>query len=95
MPKKSCHWPTQMITAMPAVKPPITGSGMKRMARPKRARPMQTRMPPAIIVASSRPSAPKRATTPARMTMKAPVGPAIWTRLPPNSETARPPMMEV
>ncbi len=29
------------------------------------------------------------------MTMKAPVGPAIWMRLPPNSDTATPAMIAV
>src|SRR5690606_32891312 len=84
-----------MITAMPAVKPTITGSGMNRITAPRRASPIATRITPAISVATSRPPTPNCATTLARITMKAPVGPAIWMREPPNSATAAPAMIEV
>src|SRR3569832_2185610 len=57
---------------------------------PSRAAPSTTRMMPAISVATCRPSTPYCAVMLARMTMKAPVGPAICTRLPPKIETARP-----
>src|SRR6185369_626581 len=86
-PKKSCHSLVQMITAMPAVNPAITGSGMNLMMAPRRAIPSSSRITPASRVAICRPSTPYRAVMPARMTTKAPVGPAICTRLPPNSET--------
>ena len=94
-PKKSFHWPTQMMTPMPAVKPTITGSGMNLMTTPSRATPSKARMTPAIRVAICRPSTPYLAVMPARITMKAPVGPAICTRLPPNTETSRPAMIAV
>ena len=83
-----------MITAMPAVKPTITGSGMKRMTAPSRASPISTSITPAISVAISSPLTPNCATTPARITMKAPVGPAIWIREPPSSATATPAMID-
>ncbi|MCY1347655.1 hypothetical protein D9M69_337720 [compost metagenome] len=79
-----------MITPMPAVKPTITGSGMNLMIEPRRVRPSTSRIAPAIRVAICKPSTPCLAVTPARMTMKAPVGPAICRRLPPNSETSTP-----
>ncbi|CPO66897.1 Uncharacterised protein [Bordetella pertussis] len=94
-PKKSFHWPTQMMTPIPAVKPTMTGAGMYLMMAPSRAAPSASRMQPAIRVASCRPATPCWAVMPARMTMKAPVGPAICTRLPPHSETSRPATMAV
>ena len=94
-PKKSCHSPTQMITPMPAVKPTITGAGMNRITPPNRASPIATSITPAMMVAISSPSTPCTATTPARITMNAPVGPAICTRLPPNTDTISPAMIEV
>ena len=33
-PRKSRHWPTKMMTPIPAVKPMMTGAGMKRDDRP-------------------------------------------------------------
>ena len=87
--------PTQMMTPIPAVKPAITGSGMKRSTPPNFAAPSRIRITPAMQVASSRPSTPYCAVTPARITTKAPVGPAIWMRLPPNSETTMPAMIAV
>ncbi|MCY1457367.1 hypothetical protein D9M68_1005330 [compost metagenome] len=84
-----------MITPIPAVKPTITGSGMNFMMAPRRVMPRSNRMAPAIMVAICRPSTPCLAVTPARMTMKAPVGPAICRRLPPSKVTSRPPMMAV
>ncbi|MNF87563.1 hypothetical protein D3C84_700320 [compost metagenome] len=84
-----------MITPMPAVNPTITGSGINLMIAPSRAIPSNNNMAPAIIVAICRPSIPCSAVTPARITMNAPVGPAICKRLPPKSETSRPPMIAV
>ncbi len=57
-PKKSFHCPTQMITAIPAVKPTMTGSGMNLMTAPSWAMPSSSRMAPAIKVAICRPSMP-------------------------------------
>ncbi|MDT4869606.1 hypothetical protein FQZ97_1046460 [compost metagenome] len=94
-PRKSRHCPTKMITPMPLVKPTTTGAGMNRITAPILATPMSSRMKPAISVATRRPSMPYLAVTPARMAMKAPVGPAICTRLPPSSDTMKPPMMAV
>ena len=50
---------------------------------------------PAIRVASCRPTMPWVAVIPARITTKAPVGPAICTRLPPKADTAAPATMAV
>ncbi len=83
------------MTPMPAVKPAMTGAGMNLMTAPRRARPISTRIAPAMKVATCRPPMPYFAVMPDRMAMKAPVGPAIWTRVPPNSETARPLTMAV
>ena len=84
-----------MVTAIPAVKPMITGAGMKRMTEPIFAAPMSTRMTPAMSVAVSNPDIPYRAVIPARMATNAPVGPATCTRLPPRSETHAPPTIAV
>ncbi|MNY43106.1 hypothetical protein D3C86_1780420 [compost metagenome] len=89
-PKKSFHWPTQMITPIPAVKPTITGAGMNLMIAPSRVMPSNSSMTPAIMVAICRPSMPCAALMLARITMNAPVGPAICTRLPPNRDTSTP-----
>ncbi len=50
---------------------------------------------PAIIVAICKPSMPYLAVTLAKMTMNASVGPAICSRLPPKSETNKPPTIAV
>ncbi len=75
-----------MITAMPLVKPTITGRGMKRMAPPMPLRPSSTSMTPPIIVQRKRPATPWVATMPAMTTTNAPVGPPIWTIDPPPAE---------
>jgi hypothetical protein len=79
-----------MITAMPAVKPAMTGFGMNRTTLPSRASPMTSSMQPAMSVANCSPAMPYCAVTPARTAMNAPVGPEICTRVPPSSEVARP-----
>ncbi|MNR43220.1 hypothetical protein D3C85_1618250 [compost metagenome] len=84
-----------MITPIPAVKPTITGSGMNLMMAPRRVMPRSSNMAPAIMVAICRPSTPYSAVTPARITMKAPVGPAICRRLPPSRVTSKPRMIAV
>jgi hypothetical protein len=53
-----------MTTAMPDVKPVVTGNGMNLMAAPRRTRPNPTSMMPAMIVAMVRPSTPYCCTTP-------------------------------
>ena len=55
-PKKSLIWLETMMTAMPAVKPVTTGSGIYLMKVPRRANPAITSMHPAISVASTSPS---------------------------------------
>ena len=79
-----------MITAMPDVKPTITGFGMNRMTLPSRATPIASSITPAISVATCRPAMPYCAVMPASTTMKAPVGPEICTRVPPRSEVDEP-----
>ena len=43
-----------------------------------------------MSVTRARPAMPKRATMPATMTTKAPVGPPIWVREPPSAEMRKP-----
>ncbi len=76
-PKKSFHCPTKMMTAIPAVKPTMTGFGMYLMTAPKRANPNATKMMPAIRVAICRPPIPCCAVMMDKTAMKAPVGPEI------------------
>ncbi len=47
-----------ITTAMPAVKPSVTGGGMYSISRPSRASPMATRITAAISEAVSRPASP-------------------------------------
>ncbi len=84
-----------MMTAIPAVKPVITGVGMKRMMPPNLTSPIASRIRPAIRVATCSPSMPYWAVMPARMTMKAPVGPLIDTRELPNRAAKIPATMPV
>ena len=51
-PKKYFHCPTKMITAMPEVKPTMTGFGMKRITLPSCANPIASSITPAIRVAT-------------------------------------------
>ena len=78
------------MTAIPLVKPVTTGYGMNLIAAPKRARPRIMRRMPARIVQIVSPSTPWRATMPETITTNAPVGPPIWTRLPPRNEIRKP-----
>jgi hypothetical protein len=57
-PKKSLTWLDRMITAIPLVKPTITGCGMNLIAAPNLRRPIATRITPAINVATMSPSTP-------------------------------------
>lgn len=84
-----------MVRAMPLVKPTTKGWGMKRSSEPNFSKPNIIMKTPARMVEIISPSRPYCATTPAMMTTKAPVGPPICTRLPPNSEIRNPAMMAV
>ena len=55
-PKRSRIWLVKMMTAIPAVKPVTTGSGIYLIQVPKRSSPAMIRIAPAIAVASSSPS---------------------------------------
>ncbi len=79
-----------MISAIPDVKPTVTGYGTKRITSPRRANAIPISSTPAISVATASPSTPNSATTPATITTNAPVGPPICTRLPPNAEIRNP-----
>ena len=76
------------MTAMPAVKPTMTGSGMYLITAPRRAKPNTSRITPAISVAICKPAMPCCAVMIASTAMKAPVGPEICTRVPPNMEVS-------
>lgn len=84
-----------MTTAMPLVKPVVTGCGMNWISRPRRSSPIATRMKPAITVASISPPSPYCDAMGARMTMKAAVGPVTCAREPPRSATTPPATMAV
>jgi hypothetical protein len=60
------------------------------MIVPMRASPSASSISPAMKVAICRPPIPCFAVIAARITMKAPVGPAICTRLPPKIDTISP-----
>ena len=84
-----------ITTAMPAVKPVVTGYGTNSMKRPRRMTPMAKRMAPAMSVASSRPPTPKRWEMGARITTNAAVGPDTCTREPPRRGMRPPATMAV
>ena len=79
-----------ITTAIPAVKPVVTGCGMYVMSRPSLASPMPTRIRPAMKPARSSPPKPNRVTIGTRMTTNAAVGPVTWQRVPPRSEETSP-----
>ena len=82
-------------SAMPLVKPRTTGRGMNFTAWPSPVTARNSRITPAIIVTISRPERPCLAMMPATITTKAPVGPPIWMREPPRSDTRKPPTIAV
>ena len=84
-----------MMTAMPAVKPTVTGKGMNLMKVPSLRKPTAASRMPERKVARISPSMPCCATVAATSTMKAPAGPPIWKREPPSSETRKPPTAAV
>ncbi len=89
-PSTSLSWIVAMTSAMPAVKPVVTGCGMKVIRRPSLARPMPICITPAIMPARSSPLSPKSRTTGRRITTKAAVGPVIWNCVPPSSAHTTP-----
>jgi hypothetical protein len=94
-PRKSFSWLAKMMTAIPLVKPVMTGCGMNFMMPPNFATPKITSMTPAIIVAIASPSYPCCWTMPYTITTNAPVGPPICTRDPPSAEMRKPATMAV
>lgn len=68
-------WVEAMITAMPVVKPMTTGTGMKLMALPRRAKARPRMRKPAIKLARARPSGPNCAMPAEQRPTKAPAGP--------------------
>ena len=94
-PNSSLTWLAKMMTAIPAVKPTVTGKGMNLMKVPRRRNPTTASISPERNVARISPSIPCWATVAATSTMKAPAGPPIWKRDPPRSDTRKPPTMAV
>ncbi len=92
-PRKSFSCVLAITSAMPLVKPMMTGRGMYLTAVPVPVRPMITSITPAIIVHMNRPSTPYSAMMPATTTTNAPVGPPIWKRDPPSAEIRKPVMI--
>ena len=76
-PMRSLSWLATMITAMPAVKPTVTGYGMNLMYVPSFRKPIAARINPDSIVARINPSMPCACTVAATSTMNAPAGPPI------------------
>ena len=68
---------------------------MNLMTPPSCATPIASRMTPAMSVATCRPSMPYCAVMPASTATNAPVGPEIWTRVPPSTVVASPATMAV
>ena len=89
-PKKSFNCPITMVTAIPEVNPVVIVNGINLIREPSWQNPMITRMIPARIVATARPSTPLLATMPATIVANAAVGPAICTWLPPKNEITNP-----
>ncbi len=76
-PRKSLICVEAIKTAIPFVKPIVTGRGIYFTAEPKPVTAMSKRITPAMIVMINRPGTPCVATIPATITTKAPVGPPI------------------
>lgn len=84
-----------MTTAMPAVKPVVTGWGMNSMRLPRRSRPSAMRIRPAMRPVISSPPRPSWAWMGASSTMKAAVGPTTCSREPPKTAEMKPATMAV
>ena len=80
----------KMMTAMPSVKPSITGHGITATARPSRSTAAMSTMTPAMIVTSATTPAPCAATMGPSTTTIAPVGPDTWMFEPPNTAATSP-----
>ena len=78
------------MTAIPSVKPSITGQGMNDTARPSRSRPAARTMIPARMLTTTTAPAPCDATMGTRTTTMAPVGPETWTFDPPKTAAMTP-----
>ena len=89
-PNASLICPEKMMSAIPLVKPIMTGCGTNLITPPRRMAPMPMSRSPAMTVAMRRPSIPYFATIPAIMMTNAPVGPPICTREPPSAEMMNP-----
>lgn len=89
-PRNSLICVLAMSTAIPLVKPMITGRGMNFTAVPDFDRPSRINMTPAIIVHMKRPWTPNSAMMPDTTTTNAPVGPPICVRDPPIAEIRNP-----
>ena len=76
-PKSGFIWLAKMITAMPPVKPTVTGKGMNLMKLPSRSIPRAASITPERNVASITPDMPCCAAVAETNTIKAPAGPPI------------------
>ena len=76
-PPRSLSWLARMVTAMPQVKPTVTGCGMWRIKEPSLSAPARVSMTPERRTAESKPSIPNFETAAATNTMNAPAGPPI------------------
>ena len=94
-PAKSFTCRVAITTAMPAVKPVVTGCGTNWMSPPMRTAPSTSRRMPAMRVATISPPMPNSAEIGARSTTKAAVGPETWKREPPRTAMAPPATMAV
>ena len=79
-----------IITAIPLVKPMMSECGMNLITAPSLASPIMMSITPAIKVEMMSPSTPYTCTIPYTITMNAPVGPPICTRLPPIADITKP-----
>ena len=95
IPRKSLICVEKIVSAIPLVNPTTIGYGMNLKMAPIRHSPITTSITPAMIVAIIRPCIPYSATTPATITMNAPVGPPIRNLDPPNTDTRNPAMTAV
>jgi len=78
------------MTAMPSVKPSMTGHGMNDTARPSRSTPATSTMTPAMRLTSATAPSPWLATIGASTTTMAPVGPDTCTFDPPKTAATTP-----
>ena len=83
------------MTAMPDVKPMMTGIGIKLMRRPSLRTPASSSSTPAAKQAKNTPCRPYVATMPTNTALIAPVGPEIWNDAPPSSAITIPAMIAV